>query len=92
MAHNSNKKKPKDPSEVIDLTSSSEIYHEYEIEKVIGTRINKEGKTEYLVKWLGHGEELNCWIMERRVPWNFRNEFSEKMFGEFYELFLLLDV
>jgi hypothetical protein len=39
---------------------------EYEVEGVIHHR-QRNNKYEYLIKWLGHGEEYNTWEPERQV-------------------------
>ena len=40
---------------------------EYTVEKVVGKRINKDGRTEYLLKWLGWGDGDNSWQFEENL-------------------------
>lgn len=37
---------------------------EYEVERVIDSRIDKKGKREYKVKWTGWADEFNTWEPE----------------------------
>lgn len=34
---------------------------EYEVEKILGKRINSRGELEYLVRWTGYGDDSNSW-------------------------------
>ncbi|KAK7159094.1 hypothetical protein R3I94_005435 [Phoxinus phoxinus] len=39
----------------------------YEVERVVGKRKNKKGKTEYLVRWRGYGFEGDTWEPESHL-------------------------
>jgi hypothetical protein len=36
-------------------------HEEFEVERIDGERINSRGSTEFLVKWLGYGENERTW-------------------------------
>lgn len=40
---------------------------EYEVEKVLNARINKQGKWEFFVMWKGYGPENNTWEPESNL-------------------------
>lgn len=40
---------------------------EYEVEKVVDSRLNKKGKMEYLIKWVGYDSSQNTWEPERNL-------------------------
>uniref|UniRef100_A0A8C1IAB7 Chromodomain protein, Y-like n=1 Tax=Cyprinus carpio TaxID=7962 RepID=A0A8C1IAB7_CYPCA len=39
----------------------------YEVERIVGKRKNKKGKTEYLVRWRGYGFEGDTWEPENHL-------------------------
>lgn len=39
----------------------------YEVEKIVATRVNKQGKNEYLVKWVGYDATQNTWEPEKNL-------------------------
>ncbi|XP_026140872.1 chromodomain Y-like protein [Carassius auratus] len=39
----------------------------YEVERIVGKRRNKKGKTEYLVRWRGYGFEGDTWEPENHL-------------------------
>ncbi len=37
---------------------------EYEVERILKERKTRGGVTHYLVRWVGYGEEEDCWVPE----------------------------
>jgi hypothetical protein len=48
-------------NEELQKTKIPELYL---VEKILKTRKNKQGKKEYLIKWLGWDTKFNSWIGE----------------------------
>ena len=70
------KKRKRDDSEASDNDSDDSDYGggkkskgggEYEVEKVLNSRINKAGKWEFFVMWKGYGPEENTWEPESNL-------------------------
>lgn len=40
---------------------------EYEVEKVVDSRLNKKGKMEYFIKWVGYDSSQNTWEPEKNL-------------------------
>ena len=40
---------------------------EYEVEAILNKRINRVGKIEYLIKWLGYGHKDNTWEPDENI-------------------------
>jgi hypothetical protein len=39
----------------------------YKIESIISSRITKQGKKQYLIKWHGYDDKQNTWESERNL-------------------------
>ncbi|XP_030630329.1 chromodomain Y-like protein isoform X2 [Chanos chanos] len=61
----------------------------YEVERIVGKRKNKKGKTEYLVRWRGYGFEGDTWEPESHLTsciefiHDFNRQHSERREGAF---------
>ncbi|XP_076836990.1 chromodomain Y-like protein isoform X2 [Brachyhypopomus gauderio] len=55
----------------------------YEVERIVGKRKNKKGKTEYLVRWRGYGFEGDTWEPEGNLSScvEFISEFNSQASG-----------
>ena len=40
---------------------------EYEVEAILNKRINRVGKIEYLIKWLGYDHKDNTWEPDENI-------------------------
>lgn len=58
-------------------TADKELEAEYEVEKVVDSRITAEGKREYFIKWKGYNDYDNSWESDVDCPELIR-EFEEE--------------
>lgn len=56
-----------DCGDVEDYRGTMATEELYEVERIVGKRKNKKGKTEYLVRWRGYGFEGDTWEPESHL-------------------------
>jgi hypothetical protein len=50
-----------EPTKNTKSYGDEDAFDEYEVEAIVGKRVNTNGKTEYLVNWKGYDSEENSW-------------------------------
>lgn len=51
---------------------------EYEVEKIVDVRENKNGDKEYLIKWIGYSDSDNTWEPSKNIQQNLINSFESE--------------
>ena len=48
--------------EPVESHSESEDSPDFKIDKIVATRVNTKGQTEYYVEWAGYDPDENSWV------------------------------